>query len=860
MTTATSQKDPMTVFAKKIRLTNGLNVIFEKNSNANVVSVNIGVKVGSVDEGPDESGICHLIEHMVFKGTKSFAAGEIATLVEAHGGELNAYTSLDQTVYYINIPNRHFGLALKLIKEMVFDAKFDATELEREKEVVVEEIKRGQDNPHRVLGELVFSNFYRKHPYGRPVIGTEELVRGFSREKISSFYKKHYCPQNMILGICGNITEDELSQELEKLFRFEMNTPRHTTSLPREPEKTSFQVLTQAMEIQATYFEISFPAPHFSHEDAPVLDLLSSLLGESETSLLEQNTQRKQQLVHSIYSSCYMPKYPGLFMIGGMVDPKKISEALASIKHEVEQTKIREFETEKVERAKLAAKAQLIYEQQTCEGTARKWITYETSGADYKFDEKYLEDLLKITPADLKKAAEKYLNFGIGTLGVIHPKNVQIKIDKSLFGTPVAAKTRQFKKIAEKNDARIFKLDNGIRVILKENHRLPLVSIKTASLGGLRHETRANNGINQLLSSTITKGTESLSQLALAEKSEWLVASINSYTGRNSFGLSLSTLSEKIHQAVPLFADVALRPAFDPDELAKEKKLQLEAIKNYEDNPSQLAFRIVLEKIFKGHPYELNMLGTTQTVKSFTSNSLKKYYSTIMSPDNLVISVVGDFDSNEILELLNEEFSNLKKKKHKIVKLKKPQALRKIESLTKFKNNKQAHVALGFMATSIYDKDRHAMEIINNILSGQGGRLFLELRDKMSLAYTVSPTLVEGLETGFFGTYIGTEPAKVATAIKAMLKELGKIQNELVSARELERAKNYIIGNHEIDHQKNSSVAMQLALNELYKKGLGEFFDFHVQINKVTSEDIQRVAKKYINLNRYVMGVVGPKP
>ena len=139
----------MTVFAKKIKLSNGLNVIFEKNNNANVVSVNIGVKVGSVNEEPDESGICHLIEHMVFKGTKSFATGEIATLVEAHGGELNAYTSLDQTVYYINIPSKHFGLALKLIKEMAFDAKFDATELEREKEVVVEEIKRGQDNPHR---------------------------------------------------------------------------------------------------------------------------------------------------------------------------------------------------------------------------------------------------------------------------------------------------------------------------------------------------------------------------------------------------------------------------------------------------------------------------------------------------------------------------------------------------------------------------------------------------------------------------------------------------------------------------------------------------------------------------------------
>jgi len=311
----------MSDFSKKIKLTNGLTVIYEKNDNANIVSINIGVRVGSVHEKDHESGICHLIEHMVFKGTKSYKPGEIATLVESHGGELNAYTSLDQTVYYINLPARHFNVGLKLIKEMAFDALMDPEELAREKEVVVEEINRGKDNPHRVLGEALFSRFFTKHNYRRPVIGTDELVRGFSADKVYNFYKKHYSPQNMILGICGNIDEDEMSEGLEELFRYEVNTPLTDHSLPKEPEKTKHEIVKCGMEIGATYFELAFPAPHITHKDVPALDILSHLLGESETSLLEQNTKEKDKLVHSIYSSCFTPRYTGIFMIGGQVEP-----------------------------------------------------------------------------------------------------------------------------------------------------------------------------------------------------------------------------------------------------------------------------------------------------------------------------------------------------------------------------------------------------------------------------------------------------------------------------------------------------------------------------------------------------------
>ena len=157
------------------------------------------------------------------------------------------------------------------------------------------------------------------------------------------------------------------------------------------------------------------------------------------------------------------------------------------------------------------------------------------------------------------------------------------------------------------------------------------------------------------------------------------------------------------------------------------------------------------------------------------------------------------------------------------------------------------------------DKDRYAMEIINNILSGQGGRLFLELRDKQSLAYTVTSNIILGIETGLFTTYIGTEPKKTHQAIDSMFKELELIRTTAVSDDELDRAKNYIVGNQDIENQKNGAIAMQMALNELYGMGIKEWYVYAQNIRAVTKNDILRVAKKYIDLKHHVMSIVGPK-
>lgn len=844
--------------SKKLKLSNGLSVIYEHNTHAPVVSLNIGVKVGSVHEQDDESGICHLIEHMVFKGTDSFQPGEIATLVEAHGGELNAYTSLDQTVYYINLPKENLALGLKILKEMVFDAHFDALELEREKEVVVEEIRRGQDNPQRVLSELLFSTHFKKHNYRRPVIGTEAHVRGFSRDKIYKFYKKHYCPQNMTLGICGDVKESEVSALLEKLFRFEEGAPLQQVAVPKEPAPTRLKVAQKSMDVQSCYLDLAFAAPALHHEDVPALDTMSHLLGEGGASLLEQITKEKLQLVNYIYSGCYTPRYPGLFVVGCQLQGKNVNATLASIIEQIETMKTKPVAIEELERAKLLAKAQLVYDKQTCEGTARKWMSYETTVGDYKFDEVYTEAVSHLNPDDIQRVAQKYLDLTKASLVILHPKKEKIQVDRSLF-RKAKPKAKAYKKRTQKKDVTFYELDNGLRVGLKENPRLDLFSLKILSLGGLRYETATNNGWSLLMSNLMTKGAGGLSQKDIAERCESMAAHLSAYAGRNSWGVSLTALSSKRSDALALTGDVLLRPEFAADEVKKEKHLQMQALQNREDNLAQLAFHHTLKSLFGKHPYGRSVLGEKKSIQAATGEKLGRFHKQFLSSKNLVMCAVGDFKKQEFLDELNSTFGQIPKKAFAKKTHTAPKPPKKSQLIVIDKARSQAHLVVGFLGASLKHKDRHALEVLNHVFSGQGGRLFLELRDKQSLAYSVSSTIVEGLETGFFGIYMGTEPSKLQVAYDGILKEIEKVQNKAIGKVELDRAKNYIIGNFAIDHQRNGDIAMQLGLNELYGKGIDEYFDHARNVKKVTAADVQRVARQYLRLDRAIISVVGPK-
>ncbi|OGQ21607.1 MAG: hypothetical protein A3I05_03565 [Deltaproteobacteria bacterium RIFCSPLOWO2_02_FULL_44_10] len=839
-----------------------MHVLLEENHTAPVISLNVLFKVGSAFETDSEAGIAHVIEHMLFKGTPTRAVGTIAHDVEACGGDINAYTSFDQTVYYINMASRFADQALEILADAVQHPLFDAEELAREQEVILEEIRREHDSPHQMVGEYLFRTAYSTHPYGRPIIGFPETVKSFTSKDLKSFYTRWYTPANTVLIVVGDFQTKQMLKKIERVFSgFQGPPPPHNFTINQEPPQTHLKIALKSMNIQSTHFALAFHIPHICHDDIPALDILSYILGGTESARLEQKIKEKRHLVHHISAHAYTPRDPGLFIIGGLMQDANVKKAFEAITQELKLIMDEPISMSEISRAKINIRANEFYERETVGGEAGKLAYFLATAGTSQFEERYYHMLTTVTPQDVQRVAQTYLAMQKATSILLTPQKSKWKgkgeeLKNILQQKPKISSSKRSQK---KDPTTLTHLSNGVTLIIHENHTLPLVSITAAAPGGLRFETKQNNGINALISQLVTKGTTSRTALNIAHDIEKIAGEINGFSGRHALGLRSEFLSEHLRDGISIFTDVLISPAFAADEVAKEKRLQLQAIRQQEDALAKLVFMDFLKTLFPTHPYGLKSLGSKSSVSKLASSPLLKFWKSRMRAQETVIAVVGDVSPQEIKDLLAEYIFKLSPGKGAAPHLHDDPAPRIIQKTEiKKREKKQAHMVLGFQGPRLKENDTYAMIVLNNILSGQGGRLFLKLRDQMSLAYSVTSLFQPGIDPGHFAVYIGTDPAKLTTAIDAILLELDSLLREPVKKIELHRSQQYLVGTHELEQQRNSTVSMNFALNHICKLGIDEARIFPQKILKVTVEDIQRVAKKYIKLDAYTLAIVRP--
>lgn len=849
---------------KLYTLDNGLRVVLEENHTAPVLSLQAMVTVGSADETDDEAGISHVIEHMLFKGTRNRKVGEIARDVESAGGDINAYTSFDQTVFYINMAKRFADKGLEILADAVMSPTFDAAELEREKEVIVEEIRRERDNPSRFVGEILFQNAFKQHTYGRPIIGFEKTVRSFTQETLFQFYRRWYVPQNTIFILVGDFDSKIWLKKIEHAFADFKNT-NWTPPVNRRRPEPSQEAAVFALKpdnIQSLQFCLGFHVPQITHEHIPSLDLLSHILGGAQSSRLEQVLKEKKRLVQNIYACAYTPRDPGLFIVGGQLNTAQASKAFAAYGEEVERLKREGPTTEELKHAKLNIRATQTYEKETVGGQAGKLAYFLATAGALDFEEGYYQRLQHVDAAEVQEAARRYLTPQNMTAAMIVPQkeysqNLESKLKEVLIKSPATPKKKTARAVVQ-DHSRLVKLPGGLKLILKEEPSLPIIAVCSASLGGLLAESKSNSGLYHLMAQCLTKGTQNKSALQITRAAEALAGSLDGYSGKNSYGLRMEFLSDYLKEGLDLFCEVLLEPSFETKEVAREKKLTLEAIKNQEDQLASLAFHHFQKTLFPNHPYGMRTIGSLESVPRLTPAILKKGHRRLLTKPNTVITVVGDFAASEVASLLAAKLKTLPARKFSFEKPSRDPAPSQILKTEVTKKKEQAHIVLGFQGPTLFSADHYAMIVLNNILSGMGGRLFLELRDKKSLAYTVTSYLMEGVDPGYFAVYIGTEPSKVPTALAGIKDELQKICRDGVTDEELKRTKNYLVGTYELDLQKNSTLAQSYAFNELYGLGFREVARYPEKILKVTREEVLKAAQKYIDLERYVLSVIRP--
>ncbi len=868
-------------------LPNGLTLLLRETHLAPVADIQIWAQVGAADERPGQLGLAHFHEHMLFKGTERRGLGDVAGEIEGAGGRVNAYTSYDVTVYYATLPSDALSVGLDVLTDAVRFSSFDPAEIEREIEVVLEEIRRSEDSPGHVLSEAVFREHFREHPYGSPILGPAASVASFNRERVSEFWNAWYASDNLVVVAAGDFSAPELAREIAEQFEgAEPGAPKRNRR--QESPQTSLRTTILQRPFERIRVDLLWPSAAFREEDASYLDLLAFSLGECESSRLARRVRDDAALVDRIDASAYAPLDPGTFSIDFECDEERISEAISACSREVARLHQEPVSQQELDRARINFLASEHFERESVSGLASKLGNFHVVGGDWRSEQKYFETLKAATPEDLQRVAKKYLKPEQLTVGVLLPEGEAPCIDaagveravdqgsdqcRKIFvppsrtdATAKSAKSAKGDENAKRDSSppktqgpeiHSYDLSSGVALYVVPRREIPVVAVRAACLGGLLAQDDETAGISHFLTSTWLRGTRSRSAADYARAVEDLAAEIDGFSGRSTLGLTLDVAREKFEPALELFSEVLLEPGLAPDDIERERRETLATLERMEDQLAARAFALFTRTLFEQHPYRLPSIGTKESVSGIDGDMLRAHHAQLIAGNNMVIAVSGDVDPDDTAAQISRQLSALPAGasfKDSLPALEPGPTQRREASLSK--ERAQAHLVMGFRGIDIADPDRAALDVISQLLAGQSGRLFLELRDKRGLAYSVSAMNVEGYAPGFFSVYIATAPEKVDEARSGMIEQLELLVAAAPNDDELGHAKRHLIGNHAISQQRNAAHAAHISLDALYGLGPDASRGYPGEIAAVQKGDVLRVARRVIDLDRCTVSLI----
>jgi zinc protease len=854
-------------------LPNGLKVVLEENHSAPVVALQAWVKVGSADETPDIAGIAHVFEHMLFKGTKKRGVGQIAREVEAAGGEINAWTSYDETVYHLILASDFLATGLDILADALQRSTFDATELERERKVVLEEIKQGQDDPDRQAAQGLFETAFDVHPYGRPIIGSVETVTRLERRDLLRFFARHYVAANTTLVIVGDFDGAAVRRSVTAAFS---GMSAGSAQGPRAPQpaQRAPRVRAVARDVKEAQVLLGFRSPSIDHDDVPALDLLAVVLGQGDSSRLHLEVVRNRQLVTSASAYGYSPRDPGIFTVSANLPPGRVDEAVRALLDETLRLVHEPIAPEELAKSRAILESERVFDKETVQGYARRLGYFASIAGDTRFEERYFERLRRLDAAELARvAARTFRTSGLTVFAQIpeaSPTRQAARAERmvsrlrEVVGEAEARATRRWSRttvVKAADPVSRHVLPNGMRVLILRDPSVPIVAVRGAWVGGLRYEDESSNGISNLIANLLTRGTRTRSAEVIAATVEEMAGSLGGFSGRNSLGLQADFLSRDFDKGLELVADCLQNATFAEEELDKERRLVLDEIRAQDDNLGHVAFQLFHEAMWKNHPYRLDQLGTRESLAGLTRRKLINHFRANYRPSGLSLAIVGDVDPDRAVSRLRNLFAGdsdgeeIRREPPAVEG--EPDRTEPVQAF-KFLSREQAHVVLGFPGTTLDAPDRFPLEVLSQILSGQSGRLFLNIREKHALAYRVSAFALEGLDPGYFAVYLATSPENLDEALGAARAELRRLIDEDVPAAELDRTQRYLIGSHAIGLQRKGALAALLAFNEAYGQGWKTYRHYAEKIRKVSAADVRRVARKYLDPRREILAVVKP--
>jgi zinc protease len=857
-------------------LPNGLSVYLKPVPGSQVVSTMVAYKVGSADEELDQTGLSHYLEHLMFKGTEKLLPGDIDRVTLRNGGANNAYTSEDCTVYHFDFAADRWEKALEIEADRMRNLRIDEKhEFEQEKGAVIEELQRNEDEPWDLeLKAIVPMLFGKTGPYGHPVIGEREHVRGATAEIIRAHYDKWYHPNNAALIVCGDFDPERAMERIKALFG-----PIAKGTLP--PRKSASRVAREGplrkeipSKFEAPRLLMGFNTVEISHPDDVVLDVISAILTGGKTGRLYKKLIEGEEIANAVDTSNSSGRYPGWFAIQlelltgqdrGYAEKLLLAE-LARLRDEP----VSEAELKRVRQMVLAG---LVFGRESVHDLADS-IAQGVTVSSLEYLKSYLPRIMAVSAADVQRVARKYLDpeqrvtvWSVPRKGEGEERGSGAR--RSRDSRPRLASLASPRRAAGAEghtgasfsfkDAKRVELPNGLVLLLLENRRLPIFVAEALVRRGRLLEPSEKAGLAALAGSLLDEGTSRHTGPQIAE----LIEDVGGVLSLSATGGTVQVLAEDRRLGLELLIECLTAPKFDKDAFDRQKARQLLDIDEAEAQPDSKASLVYRQLAYGTHPFGRSGLGTRRTVEPLTAADCAEYHRRVFLPNNTILSIVGDFDSQQIVDEVKRLTAAWKRMPFltpATPAVEKPKQF--VQRIVTMPEAAQLHFYLGHAGVRRDNPDYYKLLVMDYVLGvgpGFTDRLSSRLRDREGLAYTVTASIT-GLATeepGLFTGYIGTD-AKNFERVKAMfLEELNRIRAERARPDEVEDAKRYLLGRLPFQFTTNSQIAEQLLAIERFGLGLDYLDTYRKAVAAVTPDDVKAVAERYLDPGRMVLVAAG---
>lgn len=837
----------------QVQLDNKLNTLFIHSPGSTAGTVQMWFRAGSALEQKDNEGIAHFLEHMFFKGTPDRPGPKLAHDIESYGGEVNAFTSFDYTCYYINTPSIFLDKSVNILLDMVANPLFGAEEIPSERQVVYEEYRRAMDNPSQYNFLQVQKTSF-EGGYAHPILGREETILNFSQKQIKEFRENHYNLENALLVVAGDLKDRDALEAKIKTFVLPSGKQSHFG--PFELKKKE-SINVHDKDIRQATLTLCIEAPEYDDSKAAAQDLAINCLAHGETSRFYQALVAKTSLCNGIAGSTMYFANGGAHMIKMSFPVENLAKISRLFMETLQGALKNGFKSEELNKIKNQYISSKVYERESIESYAFSLGHGFAQSGNIFCEDAFIEQIRRTTVDEvwdgLIEIVKKTSHFTLQA-----PKDTNLaplkkelrKWQESLkkSGAKLKEKSETQKWLGSAYDpaVQVVEIKSGIKFIYRQNKMTPTFVLHAYMKGGQSAESARTAGIHHLISRLLTYGYKGMGYEKLKHDLEFLSSSLNGFSGKNAYGLTLHGQSKDFERLTTHFFGTLLNPEFPKKFFEHERKVILRALDNQKEDPMKQAFKAFYRLVFNQHSYSLDLAGTPETLKAFSPTALTRLHKTNLKNSQLVLTYCGEQEYSVVLAYIHEIVKNLGPRKTQKKKMVKPKAIIGKRQHLDFKRE-QTQIIIGTSAYALTHVEDLYLKMISAHLSGQSSDLFVEVRDRQGLCYSVSPVHVSALEAGCWGVYIGSGHDKTEAAIKAIQDILNGLKDKGLKREEFERIKTMIDGQNLLGIQTNEDYAQLYSIPVLHGLGLDFSHQNNDAIRNANYEEFQAFLKKFFS-------------